>query len=111
MRSTSLEAELPFVCFDDLLNNIEPSSDRHRQILTKYGDKIHKMNPSFEEPERPFLWMTSADAIKFYNEHGIPKKGKRFVFGTDTTEKPEHECGHNWAPDLHDPLPGGGERV
>ena len=49
------------------------------------------MNPSFEAPTRPFLWLTHADTIKCYNEHWVLNNGKPSVIGEDTTEKPERE--------------------
>ena len=53
---------------------------------SKHGYKTHKMNPLFEAPARPFLWMTSADAIKHCNEHWTLKRGKPFALDEDNGE-------------------------
>ena len=47
------------------------------KIIAKHGDKTRKMDPSFDVPERPFPRMTSADAIKHCNEHGLTNKASR----------------------------------
>ena len=75
VRSTSTEAELTFICFDDLLNNAEDViCTVVDNILAKHGDKTRD-EPSFQAPEWPFLRTTHADSIKHSKEHGHSTRG------------------------------------
>ncbi|KAH9856723.1 asparaginyl-tRNA synthetase [Lenzites betulinus] len=71
---THLEAELAFITFTDLMDHIEA-------VICETVDKllqtpasaalIKQLNPTFTAPERPFLRLSYADAIKWLNEHDI----------------------------------------
>lgn len=89
---THMEAELSFICFEDLLNHLEEMiCDVCEATYKRVGDLIRTRNPNFKVPKRPFRRMTYGDAIKYCNEHGIlnNETGKPFVYGEDITEKPE----------------------
>nr|BAN37679.1 asparaginyl-tRNA synthetase, putative [Entamoeba histolytica] len=87
-----LEAELPFISFEDLLNHLEDLvCTVIDNVMAVHGDKIRKMNPHLKLPTRPFKRMTYADAIKYCNDHGILNKDKPFEYGEDISEKPERQ--------------------
>eukprot|EP01095_Lingulamoeba_sp_RSL-Kostka_P001112 TRINITY_DN1159_c0_g1_i1.p1 TRINITY_DN1159_c0_g1~~TRINITY_DN1159_c0_g1_i1.p1 ORF type:complete len:668 (+),score=284.11 TRINITY_DN1159_c0_g1_i1:96-2099(+) len=88
-----LEAEMPFVTFDDLLNEIEDLvCDTVQRVLdSKYGEMLLKVNPDAKVPKRPFKRMNYTDAITWLRENNVisEKTGKLFEFGEDIPEKPE----------------------
>jgi len=91
---THMEAELPFITFEDLLNHLEDLvCSCAENLLKRFGPLINYCNPNFKVPERPFVRMTYENAIKFCNENGIlnQETGKPFEYGQDITEKPERE--------------------
>ena len=91
---THMEAELPFITFEDLLHHLEDLVCYcAEQLLARFGPLVKFCNPNFKVPERPFVRMTYADAIAFCNKHGIVNQetGKPFEIGQDITEKPERE--------------------
>ena len=50
-----LEAELPFISFDNILNHIEDLVCTVVDNTPEAGDKVRKMNPSLQAPTPPFL--------------------------------------------------------
>jgi asparaginyl-tRNA synthetase len=90
---THVEGELPFINFDDLLDNLEDMVvDVCERVSSKHGEMLKFMNPDFVVPKKPFLRMTHEDAIDYCNEHGIFKdeeKKTKFEYGDDITEMPE----------------------
>lgn len=92
---THVEAERPFINFDQLLDTIEDLvSDLIERVLADplAGDMIRKMNPDFKPPKRPFKRMEYADAIKYLKEHNITKEnGEFYEFGEDIPEMPERK--------------------
>jgi len=94
---THLEAELPFITFEDLLSHLENLVyDICEAVMAKVGDLVKFHNPNFVQPNRktmPFCRMTYRDAIEYCNKEGIlnSETGKPFVYGEDITEKPERE--------------------
>ncbi|KAF9463562.1 asparaginyl-tRNA synthetase [Collybia nuda] len=71
---THMEAELAFITFDDLMDNIENIICKTVDILLTNPTSaalIKQLNPKFEPPARPFLRLSYVDAIKWLNEHGI----------------------------------------
>ena len=71
---THLEAELAFITFDDLMNNIEDIICKTVDILLakpSTADLIKQLNPKFQAPARPFRRMSYVQAIEWLNEHGI----------------------------------------
>ncbi|KAJ5079361.1 asparagine--tRNA ligase cytoplasmic [Anaeramoeba ignava] len=93
---THIEAECPFIKFEDLLNIIEDLvCDTIQRILDSpfFPTLMKELNPDLKVPKRPFKRLDYKDAIKFCNDHGIKKddEGNTFEIGDDITEKPERE--------------------
>lgn len=91
---THVEAEMPFITFEDLLSCIEDLIvDVTHRVFEKAGDLLLKLNPNAEKLlfKKPFKRMTYADCIKFCNEHGImnPETNEPYKFGEDITDAPE----------------------
>lgn len=95
-----IEAERPFITFEDLLRSIEGLVCG---VLDKVGEKMKDDMDTFlrasggkplPKLDRPFLRMTYEDAIKYCREHKIykdPETKEHFEFGDDIPEKPERE--------------------
>lgn len=95
-----IEAERPFISFDDLLETIE---DLVCNVIDRVTDKMKSDmdtylrasgGASIPQLQRPFLRMTYEDALKYCREHNIfkdPETETHFEFGDDIPEKPERE--------------------
>lgn len=95
-----LEAERPFISFEDLLQSIESLVvgvvDR---VIEKMADKQDLLmratdGKPIKKLQRPFLRMTYEEAVKYCREHSIykdPETKEHFEFGDDIPEKPERE--------------------
>lgn len=95
-----IEAERPFITFEDLLETIE---DLVCDVIDRVGKKMESDMDTFlrasggkpiPKLERPFLRMTYEDAVKYCREHGIykdPETKEHFEFGDDIPEKPERQ--------------------
>lgn len=95
-----LEAERPFVTFDQLLDSIE-------HLVVDVVDRVIEKTKGMEDLlmratdgkpikklEKPFLRMTYEDAVKYCREHNIYKDEEtktHFEFGDDIPEKPERQ--------------------
>ncbi|KAL1117817.1 hypothetical protein AAG570_004132 [Ranatra chinensis] len=91
---THIEAECPFITFDELLDKLEDLvCDVVQRVLdSPYGQIVHQLNPDFKIPKRPFLRMDYGDAIKYLKEHNITKEdGTFYEFGEDIPEMPERK--------------------
>jgi asparaginyl-tRNA synthetase len=90
---THVEAELDFISFTDLLEHLELVISRVLEVTLSdpvIAAHIKRLNPDFKLPERPFMRMTYADAIKWLNEHDILNEdGTQHVFGDDIAEAAE----------------------
>jgi len=91
---THVEAEMPFVEFEDLLEAIEDcviGSITRAFEVKNIRDYVLEMNPGFEIPTKPFKRMTYEDAIAWLAEHEVinDETGKAYEFGEDIPEKPE----------------------
>ena len=76
VRSTSLEAGLLFISFDDLLNHTaDLVCTVVDKIFEKHGDKILKMNPSFQALARLFPPTTYVDVITTATSTGPSTRG------------------------------------
>ncbi|KAI0103319.1 hypothetical protein GGR51DRAFT_549961 [Nemania sp. FL0031] len=90
---THVEAELDFITFEDLLNNIEHMMCRVLEIVMEdpvIAGYIKNLNPDFKLPQRPFMRMRYSDAIEWLREHDIPnEEGQPHTFGDDIAEAAE----------------------
>jgi asparaginyl-tRNA synthetase len=91
---THVEAELPFIEFEDLLVAIEDMIVDTIERAMKVKDVaryISEMNPDFVMPSRPFKRMTYEEAIEWLAEHDVINEDTKlpYVFGEDIPEKPE----------------------
>jgi asparaginyl-tRNA synthetase len=92
---THIEAELDFITFEDLLTHIELIiSTVVQTALSNPAIKklIYELNPSFQIPERPFLRMKHAEAIRWLREHDVRKEdGEPHQDGDDIAEAAERK--------------------
>ncbi|XP_045468080.1 asparagine--tRNA ligase, cytoplasmic [Harmonia axyridis] len=91
---THVEAECPFITFDDLLDRLEDliCDVVDRVLKSPYADIVHELNPNFKVPERPFLRMNYSDAIEYLKKNNITKPdGTFYEFGEDIPEMPERK--------------------
>ncbi|PNF33268.1 Asparagine--tRNA ligase, cytoplasmic [Cryptotermes secundus] len=91
---THVEAECPFITFNDLLDRLEDLvCDVVQRVLdSPYGEIVRELNPGFKAPEKPFLRMNYSDAITYLREHKICKDdGSFYEFGEDIPEMPERK--------------------
>jgi asparaginyl-tRNA synthetase len=90
-----IEAECPFIKFDDLLSRLEHlvCDVIERLYAIPEAKKILlDLNPNFQVPKRPFRRMNYVDAIKWLNDNGIKKEsGDNFQVGDDIPEAPERK--------------------
>ena len=95
-----IEAERPFIKFDDLLDSIEDIVcdviDRVRAKMKGREDILMRATNGKPLPElqRPFLRMTYEEAVAYCREHEIykdPETKEHFEFGDDIPEKPERQ--------------------
>lgn len=91
---THIEGECAFITFDDLLNILEDlvCDVVDRVLKSPYAAIVYELNPDFKPPEKPFLRMDYADAIKYLKENDIKKEdGTFYEFGEDIPEMPERK--------------------
>lgn len=89
---THIEAECPFITFEELLDRVESlvCGVVDRVLASKDAGLLKEVNPSFVKPERPFRRMHYSEAITYLKENGITKDdGTFYEFGEDIPEKPE----------------------
>lgn len=89
---THVEAECPFLTFEDLLNRLEDlvCDVVDRVLKSPVGSIVYELNPNFKPPKRPFRRMNYSDAIEWLREHDVKKEdGTPFEFGDDIPEAPE----------------------
>ncbi|GJQ11687.1 hypothetical protein GpartN1_g3478.t1 [Galdieria partita] len=90
-----IEAECPFINFEDLLLKIEDLiSDVIKRVMEKASDWVLSMNPNIRVPKRPFRRMTYEDAIRYCQENNIYKDEAtkmHFELGDDIPELPERK--------------------
>lgn len=90
---THCEAEMAFISFDDLLDQLEDMicDVIDRTLSHKPSAEIlHKLNPDFKKPERPFMRMNYSDAIQYLKDNDIKKEdGTFYEVGEDIPEAPE----------------------
>lgn len=91
---THIEAECPFISFDDLLNLLENMicSVVDTMLAGPYGPIIRELNPNFKPPKRPFRRMNYVDAIAWLKENNVTKEdGSFYEVGEDIPEAPERK--------------------
>ncbi|OWR55027.1 asparagine--tRNA ligase, cytoplasmic [Danaus plexippus] len=89
-----VEAECPFISFDELLDRIEDLVvDVVERVLdSPEGNLVRELNPSFQPPQKPFKRMTYIEAIDYLRENNITKDdGSFYEFGEDIPEGPERK--------------------
>jgi len=89
---THLEAECPFIDFNDLLDRLEDlvSDVVDRVLKSPYGHLVHELNPDFKAPKKPFRRMQYVEAIDWLKENGYKKEdGTFYEIGEDIPEAPE----------------------
>ncbi|KAK9881171.1 hypothetical protein WA026_014519 [Henosepilachna vigintioctopunctata] len=91
---THVEAECPFITFDEMLDRMEDliCDVVDRVLKSPYGHIVYELNPNFQVPERPFLRMNYSDAIEYLKKNDITKPdGTFYEFGEDIPEMPERK--------------------
>lgn len=91
---THVEAECPFITYEELLERLEDlvCDVVDRIIKSPFADLVYDLNPDFKPLKRPFRRMDYSDAIKYLKEHGITKDdGTFYEFGEDIPEAPERK--------------------
>lgn len=90
---THVEAECPFISYEQLLDRIEGlvCDVLERVMSGPYREDMLSLNPGFQVPKRPFARLDYRAAIAWLNERNIVKEedGAPFQFGDDIPEKPE----------------------
>lgn len=89
-----IEAECPFISFDDLLDRLEDLvvDVVDRVLKSPWAHIVKELNPNFVPPKRPFKRMNYADAIKWLKENNVTKDdGSFYEFGEDIPEAPERK--------------------
>lgn len=79
-----VEAECPFITFDELLDRIEDlvCDVVDRVLKSPFGHYVKEFNPDFVAPKKPFRRMHYADAIKWLKENDVKKDdGTFYEFG------------------------------
>ncbi|XP_026488564.2 asparagine--tRNA ligase, cytoplasmic [Vanessa tameamea] len=89
-----VEAECPFIDFNDLLDRIEDLvvDVVDRVLASPEGHLVYELNPNFKKPEKPFKRMTYVEAIEYLRANNITKDDQTFYeFGEDIPEGPERK--------------------
>ena len=79
-----VEAQFPFISYDDLLNRLEDLvvDVCDRVMKSEFGPLVKELNPNFEPPQKPFLRMNYSEAIEYLKANGITKDdGTFYEFG------------------------------
>jgi len=89
-----VEAECPFISFDDLLDRLEDLvvDVSERVMASEYASLVKELNPNFQVPKKPFRRMDYAEAIEYLKANEITKDdGSYYEFGEDIPEAPERK--------------------
>lgn len=92
---THIEAECPFITFEDLLNILEDLIVDVCDRLMKHplgSSTVYHFNPDFKQPTKPFMRMNYTDALVYLKENNITKEDNTlYEFGDDIPEMPERK--------------------
>jgi len=89
---THIEAECPFIDFNELLERLEDlvCDVVDRVLKSPLGHLVHELNPAFVVPKRPFRRMKYTEAIQWLKENDYKKDdGTFYEIGEDIPEAPE----------------------
>ncbi|KAM8960204.1 asparagine--tRNA ligase, cytoplasmic [Pelodytes ibericus] len=89
---THIEAECPFLTFEDLLARLEDlvCDVVDRVLKSPVASLVYDLHPDFKPPKRPFKRMNYSEAITWLKEHDVKKEdGTYYEFGEDIPEAPE----------------------
>lgn len=89
-----VEAECPFISFDDLLNSLEDliCDVVDRVLKSPLGHIVKELNPDFVVPKRPFRRMEYIEALEWLKTNNVTKDdGSFYEFGDDIPEAPERK--------------------
>ncbi|XP_063628579.1 asparagine--tRNA ligase, cytoplasmic [Cydia splendana] len=89
-----VEAECPFITFEDLLDRLEDLvvDVVDRVLASPDAQLVHELNPNFKRPKRPFMRMAYTEALEYLKENNITKDdGSFYEFGDDIPEQPERK--------------------
>lgn len=89
-----VEAECPFITFDQLLDRLEDlvCDVVDRVLKSPYGYVVKELHPDFEPPKKPFKRMDYSAAIEWLREHNVTKDdGTFYEHGEDIPEAPERK--------------------
>lgn len=89
---THIEAECPFITYDELLERLEfLVCDVLGKVLSgPMAEAALELNPDLKVPARPFRRMQYAEAIEWLRAHDVRKDdGTLYEYGEDIPEKPE----------------------
>ncbi|CAL7945413.1 unnamed protein product [Xylocopa violacea] len=91
---THIEAECPFITFEELLERLEDliCDVVDRVLKSSYGHIVKELNPDFKVPKKPFKRMDYSEAIEYLRDNNITKDdGTFYEFGEDIPEMPERK--------------------
>ncbi|KAF1744240.1 hypothetical protein MXB_5163 [Myxobolus squamalis] len=95
---THIEAEMPFICFNELLQALEDlvCGVLDRILASDIYHLLQKLNPEIKPFRRPFrcrnMQMLYTDALKYLKDHNITKDdGTFYLFGEDIPEASERK--------------------
>lgn len=89
---THIEAECPFLTFEDMLDRLEDlvCDVVDRVLNSPAAPLVKELHPEFKPPKRPFRRMNYSEAIAWLKEHHVKKDdGTYYEFGEDIPEAPE----------------------
>jgi len=87
-----VEAECPFIDFNELLDRLEDlvCDVVDRTLKSPLGHLVHELNPTFIPPKKPFRRMKYTEAIQWLKDHDYKKEdGTYYEIGEDIPEAPE----------------------
>jgi len=89
---THIEAEFPFIDFEELLSRLENMvcDVVDRVLKSPLGSLVHELNPDFKPPKLPFRRMKYTEAIQWLKDNDYKKDdGSYYEIGEDIPEAPE----------------------